>query len=104
MFEAREQMGLTFELIAVAVGRPRATVAWQHACAMKKLQEMARVSERETQSGSSPQVAAAPAVSTRLARPSLPAFLPESGSCAASRAPSDEGTARGDRRAALPCV
>ena len=51
MFEAREQMGLTFELIAAAVGRPRATVAWQHACAMKKLQEMARASERETQLG-----------------------------------------------------
>ncbi len=51
VFEGKERMGMTFEAIAGATGRSRATVARQHARALEKLAEMARASERETELG-----------------------------------------------------
>jgi RNA polymerase sigma factor (sigma-70 family) len=51
VFAAREIDRMTFELIAAALQRPRATVARQHARALEKLAELARASERETALG-----------------------------------------------------
>ena len=51
VFEAKELRGLTFEEIVAALGRPRSTVARQHASAVEKLKELARVSERKVALG-----------------------------------------------------
>jgi RNA polymerase sigma factor (sigma-70 family) len=51
VFKARELHGMIFEIIALAVDRPFSTVVSQHARAMRKLQDMARASERSAALG-----------------------------------------------------
>ena len=51
VLEAKELIGLTFEEIVAALGRPRSTVARQHESAVEKLKELARLSERKVALG-----------------------------------------------------